>query len=124
MTKKTPSGPEFLENPVIETETYEGETLSVYIHLQDRKAVRDTQPQPDVPVFISVDASGFPTGIRLYAPIPGRLVLKVIDEMVLGADGRPHGMNRRVHCDYVVAPAWRDLVARLMKHASRVLEMR
>lgn len=116
------SGPQFLADPSIEFPTDQGAVISAYVALQARKAVRDVQPRPDLPIFFYLDEDGFPVGVRMYAPIPGRVVVKLVDEMFLGTDGKPGGMDRRVECDYVVTDETRRAVEKLVQTVSRSLE--
>ena len=43
--------PKFLAHPVVEIQKFRDQVVSAYVKLQDRKAVRDTQPNPTLPVF-------------------------------------------------------------------------
>lgn len=115
-----PTGPRFLKNPTVNFETHEGKILSAFIRLQHstRKAAKTTQPRPEYPVYLYVDADGYPVGVQMYAPVPGDVVVNIVDELFVDADGRPAGMKTRVECDWVPTKDERKLIRKVLRTAS------
>lgn len=113
MPTETPGipGPRFLEHPRVELQKFRGKIVSAYVQLADRKAVRDIQPQPDQPVFFFLDEDGWPVGATFYAPVEGYVVAGLLTTLLASADGKPQGIDQRVHCDFITRDELRRLIA-------------
>jgi len=109
----------FLANPPVEFEEFNGRVVGAYVKLQDRKAVRDIQPNPDVPVFFYLDADGWPVGAKFYAHVEGYIVAKLLDKFIMDGDGNPHAMQPHVKCDFICTGS--DVLA-FMKSAQKATE--
>ena len=103
MSSANPPTPHFLEQPTIEFEQFRGGILCAYVKLQDRPAVRDVQPNPDVGVFFYLDEQGFPVGVKFYEPVSGLAAFGVVEQLICGPGGAPEGVDRHVECKFWTA---------------------
>ena len=100
-TTPHPIAPQFLRRPTVEFEEYEDRILCAYVKLQDRKAVRDVQPNPDVAVYFYLDDQGFPVGIKFYEPVSGLAAFEVVEHLICGPSGTPVGIDQHVECHFL-----------------------
>ncbi len=108
-----------LPDPEVKYYTDEnGEKDGVLIHFQKRKGKRVIQPNPTLPVYLSVDEHGLPVCLKILGSVSCYLVINIIHDLVLNRDGTPAGVNQRAECDVV---EFMDVVCRKVVEASDAL---
>lgn len=75
---KGPAG-RLLERPKVEVIEDPGVT-SIYVRLQrsSRKAVLVEQPDPDILIYVNVDADGVPTGVMFHGSVTRAAMFRVL----------------------------------------------
>ena len=99
----------FLDRPRVQFEEFQGNTVAAYVKLADRKAVRDIQPNAQHPVFLHLDADGWPVAYTMYAPVEGYVIAGLVTSFLLDADGTPKSVGQEVHCDFLSLEDLRSL---------------
>lgn len=66
-----------LAEPEIESCTEQGHTWH-YVRLQRHKAVRGTQPDPDVLIYFYLDREGVPVGVKFHEPVSSAGLIRVL----------------------------------------------
>jgi len=85
-----------------------------YIRLQDRKAVRDIQPNPDAPVFFYLDEDGYPVGIMFLAPVSGVVAFSLVHALM------PEGVDQQLRYHFLGIDQIRAIVKAMEAAAIQV----